>query len=253
MGGRHLVIRCPVVGGFAMNCLVITGASAGIGLATARRFLAAGFRVVNISRRPCPAQGVVQLTADLGDPASVTAIRASLDAAVTGATRLVVIHNAARMLSDTAAFTDDAALRAVFEVNLVAPNTLNGFLLPHMRTANAQSGSAILYVGSTLSEKAVPGSFSYVTSKHALIGMMRATCQDLAGTGIHTACICPGFTDTEMLRDHVPSEAMGAISAMSAFGRLIDPEEIAATLSWAADSPVINGAVIHANLGQVER
>ena len=64
-----------------MNCLVITGASAGIGLATARRFLAAGFRVVNISRRPCPAQGVVQLTADLGDPASVTAIRASLDAA----------------------------------------------------------------------------------------------------------------------------------------------------------------------------
>jgi NAD(P)-dependent dehydrogenase (short-subunit alcohol dehydrogenase family) len=56
-----------------------------------------------------------------------------------------------------------------------------------------------------------------------------------------------------MLRDHVPSEAMGAISAMSAFGRLIDPEEIAATLSWAADSPVINGAVIHANLGQVER
>jgi NAD(P)-dependent dehydrogenase (short-subunit alcohol dehydrogenase family) len=83
--------------------------------------------------------------------------------------------------------------------------------------------------------------------------MMRATCQDLVGTGIHTACICPGFTDTEMLRDHVPTEAMGAISAMSAFGRLIDPEEIASTLLWAADSPVLNGAVIHANLGQVER
>jgi NAD(P)-dependent dehydrogenase (short-subunit alcohol dehydrogenase family) len=252
MGGRQLVIR-RTSRGFSMNCLVITGASAGIGLATARRFLDAGFRVVNISRRPCPAEGVMQLTADLGDPKSLAGIRAPLEAAVAGATRLVVIHNAARMLGDTASTTEDAALRAVFEVNLVAPNTLNRWLLPHMRTGNAGNGSAILYVGSTLSEKAVPGSFSYVTSKHALIGLMRATCQDLVGTGIHTACICPGFTDTEMLRDHVPTEAMGAISAMSAFGRLIDPEEIASTLLWAADSPVLNGAVIHANLGQVER
>jgi 3-oxoacyl-[acyl-carrier protein] reductase len=64
-------------------------------------------------------------------------------------------------------------------------------------------GSSVLYVGSTLSEKAVPGSFSYVVSKHAQLGMMRATCQDLMGTGIHTAMVCPGFTDTEMLRNHL--------------------------------------------------
>jgi NAD(P)-dependent dehydrogenase (short-subunit alcohol dehydrogenase family) len=83
--------------------------------------------------------------------------------------------------------------------------------------------------------------------------MMRATCQDLAGRQIHTACICPGFTDTEMLRTHVPADAMDAISGMSAFERLVRPEEIADTLFWAARSPVINGAVIHANLGQVER
>ncbi len=236
-----------------LKCLVITGASAGIGLATAGRFLAEGFRVVNISRRPCPADGVVQLSADLGDSTSLEGIRASLEAAVSGASRVVVIHNAARMLKDTVETMDDAALRAVFEVNLVAPNTLNRMLLPHMRAAPARNGSAILYVGSTLSEKAVPGSFSYVTSKHALIGMMRATCQDLSGSGIHTACICPGFTDTEMLRKHVPADAMGAVSVMSAFGRLIDPGEIAETLRWAADNPVINGAVIHANLGQVER
>jgi NAD(P)-dependent dehydrogenase (short-subunit alcohol dehydrogenase family) len=114
-------------------------------------------------------------------------------------------------------------------------------------------GSAIVYVGSTLAEKAVPGSFSYVTSKHAMVGMMRATCQDLAGSGVHTACICPGFTDTEMLRTHVPAEAMDAVRAMSAFGRLIEPVEIAETIHWASAHPVINGALIHANLGQVER
>ena len=115
-----------------------------------------------------------------------------------------------------------------------------------------QAGSSILYVGSTLSEKAVPRSFSYVTTKHATIGMMRATCQDLAGSQIHTACICPGFTDTEMLRAHVPDEAMESISAMSAFGRLVEPTEIAQALFWASDNAVINGSIIHANLGQIE-
>ena len=82
--------------------------------------------------------------------------------------------------------------------------------------------------------------------------MMRATCQDLIATGIHTSCICPGFTDTEMLREHVPDEFMDTIKEMSAYGRLVEPGEIAATILWASQNPVINGSVLHANLGQVE-
>ena len=62
---------------------------------------------------------------------------------------------------------------------------------------------SIIYIGSTLSEKGVANSCSYVTSKHAVVGLMRSTTQDLVGKGIHTACICPGFTDTEMLKNHV--------------------------------------------------
>jgi len=130
----------------------------------------------------------------------------------------------------------------------VAANSLNRYCIPHMR-----SGSAIVYVGSTLSEKAVPDTFTYVVTKHALVGMMRATCQDLAGTGIHTVCVCPGFTDTDMLREHVPAEAIQSVRAISAFDRLVDPAEIAETILWTAGHPVINGSVIHANLGQVER
>ena len=159
----------------------------------------------------------------------------------------MLIHNASRLVNDTAVETTSNSFREVLEVNLVAPNTLNYFSIPFM-----EPGSAILYVGSTLSEKAVPGSYSYVITKHATVGMMRATCQDLAGRGVHTACICPGFTDTEMLRKHIPEELMDNVRAMSAFNRLIDPEEIAETLFWAANHPVINGAVLHANLGQVE-
>ena len=114
--------------------------------------------------------------------------------------------------------------------------------------------SSVLYIGSTLSEKAVPDSFSYVVSKHAQLGMMRATCQDLMGRGIHTALICPGFTDTEMLRTHLGSnpEVEQAIAGMNSFNRLIDPGEIAELIRWAHHNPVINGAVLHANLGQKE-
>ncbi len=231
-----------------MKTLLITGASAGIGLATARRFAAAGYDVTNISRRPCGLPSVNHLPGDLSDANFLDALSERLGEALAGADAVAVIHNASRLLNDSAADTPSDQLRAVMEVNLAAPNTLNRFVIPSL-----PPGSSILYVGSTLAEKAVPNSFSYVVTKHALVGMMRATCQDLAGRGIHTACICPGFTNTEMLRAHVPEEAMEAVRGLSAYGRLIEPSEIADTLLWAAENPVVNGAVLHANLGQVER
>ena len=170
------------------------------------------------------------------------------NAGIDDAETICLVHNAARLAHDSVADVSASDLRSVYEINLIAPAVLNRALLPAMAV-----GSSILYVGSTLGEKAVPGSFSYVTSKHATIGMMRATCQDLAGSGVHTACINPGFTDTEMLRDHIPADVMPEIAQMSAYGRLIDPAEIASALFFAAQNPVINGSVINANLGQIER
>jgi 3-oxoacyl-[acyl-carrier protein] reductase len=100
---------------------------------------------------------------------------------------------------------------------------------------------------------AVPGSLAYVVSKHALLGLMRSTCQDLSGTGVHTVCVCPGFTDTEMLRSHVGgnAEILAAIASGVTANRLIEPVEIARTIQFAAREPVLNGAVLHANLGQI--
>ncbi len=74
------------------------------------------------------------------------------------------------------------------------------------------------------------------------------------GSGLHTAMICPGFTDTEMLRTHLGSDPSieAGVAAMSSFNRLIEPEEIAELIRGAHHNPVINGAVLHANLGQKE-
>ena len=231
-----------------MKCLLITGASAGIGLHTAQRFVAEGYTVVNLSRRRCPLDTVNHINCDLATPGFLERISPQLTPLLQRSDQVVLVHNAARMNNDSAVETPSNAFRETLEVNLIAPNSLNYYAIPYMKP-----GSAVLYVGSTLSEKAVPGSYSYVVTKHASIGMMRATTQDLAGRGIHTACICPGFTDTEMLRAHVPEEAMETVRGMSAFDRLIDPDEIAECLFWASANPVINGSVLHANLGQIER
>src|SRR6185503_9724614 len=104
---------------------------------------------------------------------------------------------------------------------------LTHLLLPAMKTS-----SSIIYIGSTLGEIGVPNCCAYVTSKHAVIGLMRSTCQDLAGTGIHSACVCPGFTDTEMLRAHVghSKEILQAIANGITQKRLIQPDEIARTV-----------------------
>ncbi len=231
-----------------MKTLVITGASKGIGFATATKFCDAGYRVINFSRNTPPDERIESYAVDLSDPNIESRITALLDEHVESE-EICLVHNSATMLNDTVRNADAAEFVQALRVNLVAPQMLNRHLINKM-----QPGSSIIYLGSTLSEKAVTNTFSYVTSKHAVVGMMRATCQDLSATGIHTSCICPGFTDTEMLRTHIGDDeaVLKSIASLSTFGRLIEPDEIATAIYYAAQNPVINGAVIHANLGQIE-
>jgi len=230
--------------------LVISGASRGIGLATARAFAAEGWRVVNLSRRPPGIAEAIHLAVDLADPDWDRVHAARLAEAVAGSTTLCLVHNAGLLGKNSVTELGAAEFAQALQVNVIAAQQLNRLLLPAMGP-----GSSIIYVGSTLGEKAVAGACSYVVSKHAQIGLMRATCQDLAGRGIHTACVCPGFTDTEMLREHVGADeaVLAALAGAVALGRLVEPVEIARTIQFCAANPVINGAVIHANLGQIER
>ena len=228
---------------------MITGASVGIGSSTAQKFLDEGFTVFNLARRQCAVDGVSSLVCDLSSQASIDAACDTLKKAMVGCSEATLIHNASQMKKDSVDDCSSDNLSQVMATNVIAINSLNQHLLPLM-----PASSSLLYIGSTLSEKAVPGSFSYVISKHAQLGMMRATCQDLMGSGLHTAMICPGFTDTEMLRTHIGTDPdiEAGVAGMNSFNRLIEPEEIAELICWAHHNPVINGAVLHANLGQKE-
>jgi 3-oxoacyl-[acyl-carrier protein] reductase len=232
-----------------LKTLIITGASKGIGFQVAKMAAEKSYRVINISRSDAAHASIENHNIDLAAPDAANKFALLIEELQIDG-HITLIHNAAELKSDSAANTATADFRHTLELNVVAPHILNQILIPKMT-----QGSGIIYVGSTLSEKAVANTYSYVVSKHALIGMMRSTCQDLANTGIHTACVCPGFTDTEMLRAHVGEDAeiIESLSSLSTFGRLVTPEEIANTIVFAAENPVINGAVIHANLGQVER
>jgi NAD(P)-dependent dehydrogenase (short-subunit alcohol dehydrogenase family) len=232
-----------------MQIAIITGASVGIGSATAEKFVQAGYKVFNLSRRNCPVAGVQNINCDLSRESEIQRALEILLPEAARADSVALVHNACQMRKDSVDDCRSDNLNAVLQTNVVAANSLNQELLPQMGAS-----SSVLYIGSTLAEKAVPGSFSYVVSKHAMVGMMRATCQDLMGRGIHTACICPGFTDTEMLRTHLGNDqdVIDTIAALNSFNRLIEPGEIAEFIFWAHNNPVINGSVLHAHLGQKE-
>ena len=83
---------------------------------------------------------------------------------------------------------------------------------------------------------------------------MRATCRGFDWIGYSHGYGLSRITDTEMLKQHLggDTDLMVEIGSKNGFGRLIKPEEIAGVVTWAHESPVVNGSVIHANLGQIE-
>jgi NAD(P)-dependent dehydrogenase (short-subunit alcohol dehydrogenase family) len=225
--------------------LVISGGSHGIGRATVASFLQSGWRVVNLSRTPCEEPAVHTIRLDLaGDQLSDDAWKYALARAVPAGGRLCIVHNAGEFVRDSTADVDVDYLQRAFRLMVLAPSVLNSLLLPGLA-----EHSSIIYVGSTLSELGVSNAFSYIAIKHAVVGMMRATQQDMAGRGVHSCCVCPGVTQTRMIAgdDGRPTDFAATRVSMR---RLLRPGEVADVIRFAADNPSINGAVIHANLGQ---
>jgi len=232
----------------AASTIIVTGASSGIGLAIAERFASLGCRVISVARRRCPVDIVDSLLMDLARPDAVPALLDELRPKLGAAPGVIhLVHNAAALPHDSATELDHNVLERTLRLNVVTPALLNAALIPHMA-----KGSSIVFVGSTLSEKGVPRRLSYVTAKHAMLGLMRSTVQDLWGRGINCLCVAPGFVDTGMLRPVLDADPMfeREVVDMVSYGRLIEPEEIAEIVEFATRAPALNGALVNANLGQ---
>ncbi|PHV13232.1 SDR family NAD(P)-dependent oxidoreductase [Chitinimonas sp. BJB300] len=228
-----------------MRTAIVTGGSSGIGAAICQRFLDEGWRVISVSRRHPELAGVHHVAIDLAQPDWCASRLETCLGDHSGP--LTLVHNAAAFSHDKADAVDAAYLESAFRLMVASPAKLNQLLAPRL-----VPDSSILYLGSTLADIAVPGAFSYSALKHATIGMMRATQQDFSGRSVHSCCICPGVTATPMVVANTAIDETFLRERVS-FGRLVEPTEIASLAYFCAVSPSLNGAVLHANLGQINR
>ena len=183
-----------------MTVVVVTGASSGIGAATALRLGRAGFTVVLAARRAAKLADVaasieagggsaVVVPTDVRDPAAVRAL-IERAAAVNG--RIDALVNNAGVGGAASVLADDEAIDAIIDVNLRAPIRLMRAVVPIMR---AQGGGSIVNIGSVAGEIGIGGAYS--ASKFALRGMTDSARRELAGTGIGVTLIEPGYIATE--------------------------------------------------------
>ena len=177
----------------------VTGASSGIGAATARAASRAGARVVLTARRE---DRIRELADELGNalavPCDVTD-RGQVGSAVTAAVEHfgridVLVNNAGQGLQATIDAIDPGDFRAIIEVNLVAPLVVMQTVLPVMRR---QGNGTIVNISSGTTFGATPGTGAYTATKYGLEKLTDIARAELADTGIVVSTMLPFLTDTE--------------------------------------------------------
>ena len=168
---------------------VVTGASSGIGAATAQALARAGARVVGGARRPqLVAEPVVALELDVTDPASCE--RFVQEAARDGIDILVNAAGLALGRDPFDASTEEDE-RTVLETNVNGVIRMTRLCLPHLR-----DGGHIVNLGSVAGRQAYPNGALYVTSKFAVRGFTYALREDLLGRPIRITTVDPGLVET---------------------------------------------------------
>lgn len=229
------------------NYLVLTGGSRGIGKATIKHFLEQNWTAINLSRTSCQISNVIDISIDFSDPKNIAQAAHKLPSLLQNADNICLVNNVGYFVGDSVENIGLDDLNKTLNINLISSIELNKILIPLMKP-----GSSIIYLGSMLANKGVPNTASYIISKHAVLGLMRSTCQDLAPKKISTCCICPGLVDTELLHNSMDEHMIKYVLDNFIVGkRLIQPHEIAKVIYACATSPVTNGALIPVNLGLV--
>lgn len=182
---------------------LITGASAGIGEATARVFAGAGMRLALCARRmdrlerlagELRAQGTDVAVHPI-DVTDVSAVRAMVDAtAARFGTVDVLVNNAGRGLGAKFEDTTLEEFRALFELNLLATVTASQAVLPLMRR---QGRGHILNVSSVVGRRSLPGRAAYGATKFAMVAVSESLRIELRGSGVHVSLVYPIYTVTE--------------------------------------------------------
>ena len=214
---------------------VVTGASSGIGAATARRLAAEGFQVVLGARRmerlePLAASiGARALPLDVTDPSSVEAFAGALD-------RVDVLVNNAGGAFDAArvADADLDSWAQTYEVNVLGTVRLTKALLPALRASGAGD---ILFVSSTAALISYEGGASYTAAKHGVHTLAETLRLELNGEPVRVMEIAPGMVRTEEFSLNRLGSSEAADAVYRGVREPLVAEDIADCIAWAVTRP----------------
>ncbi|QEE50983.1 SDR family oxidoreductase [Flavobacterium alkalisoli] len=237
---------------------IVTGSSRGIGAATARRLALDGYAVtVNYLTNKDMASRIVEdikaaggraifRQADVADPKAVKALFDATMEAFGGVD--VVVSNAGIMNTGLfAEMADDAFDR------MIATNIKGSFNVLREASRRTRDGGRIISLSSSIIQMKPAGAGAYAASKAAQEMYAGVLAKELSGRRISVNAIAPGAVDTDLLRSKGTTEQLQGAAAMTPYGRLGKPEDIANIISLLCSEKGewVNGQLIYANGGIV--
>ncbi len=247
--------------------VLITGAAAGIGKATARRFAAEGVRVAAFDVNDVCAPALLSELKAAGVEASYDHVNVADSASVADGVKAVierwgridVLVNNAGILRDAqlvkvkdgavVSVMSDEAFDAVISVNLKGVFLCTRAVVPHMIAAGS---GVILSASSVVGLYGNFGQTNYVATKAGVTAMTRTWARELGRYNIRVNAVAPGFIATEMVQQ-MPEKVLQNMVARTPLGRMGKPEDVAETYVWLASDAAsfITGTVISVDGGVV--
>lgn len=210
---------------------VVTGASRGIGLATARRLAAAGADVMLVARTPAPLEQAAMdldarfMAADVTQESEVARIGAGL-----GAAPHIVVHAAGAFELASLETLSTASFDSQMAVNARAAFLLMRAFVPGMR---ARGDGHFVSIGSIAGRQPFPANGAYAASKFALRALHAVLHAEVRGSGVRATLIEPAATDTE-LWDAVDRNVHAGLPERAA---MLDPDAVASAVWYALTQP----------------
>lgn len=243
------------------KCCIITGGAGSLGLASAKLLLREGAKVMLVDRN---SDDLDQAAAGLDSGDVLTAVadvteaedtQAYISQAVERWGQLDVLFSNAGLSGTNAPITDypEDIFDKVIDVNVKGSFLALKYAIPQMT-----SGGSIIVTSSIMGVQARPNSVGYITSKHALVGMVRCVAREVAGKNIRVNILAPGPVDNEFqttIEDRMSKmmgiDATAMLDQMIPLGRHAQPDEIARSVLFLASdqSSFSTGSVFMADGG----